>query len=281
MRRRSRPAAVVGVSRSLRFARDDMASRNGATPIRDRVGDSDFSSLRGAKRRSSLDVAILSAPCYSVGESEADRRLQRPQWSASCDGKVGGAHPATRAARRTHRDSDEEREASGHSDNGDTRARYPGALWPLVKAFAATGPRAPWRGFSEGASSGVGRQRPSRAPGEKRAFLLRRPHVASGPRGGALRTRSERRPATSERPTTPVGAPHAPARRDEPRHASALHERFEEVDRHREDDRRVLLRRDLRQRLQVAQLQRRRVLARSPPPPSPAAPRPGTRPRRG
>jgi hypothetical protein len=62
--------------------------------------------------------------------------------------------------------------------------------------------RAPPRGLSEGASSGVCRQRLSRAPGEERAILPRRPSVASVPRGGALRTRSERRPTTSDRTQT-------------------------------------------------------------------------------
>ncbi len=105
--RRSRPAAVVGASRSRRFARDDMASRNGATPIsrpHRRFGSPVTARSEATKQsRCGDSQRALLLRRRERGESP----LQRPQWSASCDGKVGGAHPATRAARRTHRDSDE------------------------------------------------------------------------------------------------------------------------------------------------------------------------------
>ena len=148
-------------------------------------------------------VAVAGIENENVhGESEANRRLRRPRWSASCDGKVGGAHPGTRAARGLSEAATSEREASRYANHGDTRARQPEARRPPMKAFASTGPE----GVAAGALGGrfaVGRserpsERPERSEPSSLAGLVWRASPAAAPSGPVANAGP--RPATAQPP---------------------------------------------------------------------------------
>ena len=137
----------------------------------------------------------------------------------------------------------------------------------------------------DGGGGGAGGHRHPVAGEQLLALVLEKVHArrdfSTARVGSAAVTRSS--PADSRAPSERSASP-LPVRQRRPRGcltgAAAFEQRLDQVQRQREDDRRVLLDPDLAQRLQVAQLERRRVAARSRRRPRRAAPRPGTRPRR-
>jgi hypothetical protein len=239
---------VAAVSRSLRFARDDVdglldTCRYNCLAQCSRCSPNLLASSitsRGAERRSSPDVPSTRPSRRpdrdsSGGESEATRRVRRPRWSASCDRKVGGAHPGARAARQTRR-------SSGKRAAGKPPKR------PRRSSSSPTGSSTPTRvgvrGYGSGGRRGGGSRkalrqafgdsdcsaRLERSEPSSSADLVWRAAPAAAPSGTVANAgprpataqlqlpQRKRRPKTSDRsatqraPRRPAAAPPAPCR---------------------------------------------------------------------
>jgi len=112
------PAAVAGNGDSLRSRRRDPG--DWIEPLALYGGES-----------TGTPTAPPHAAC-GIGESEANRRFWRPQWSASSYGEVGGAHPGPERHDGRTASTTREREVDRHTHHGSTRACQQDGRDPLM-----------------------------------------------------------------------------------------------------------------------------------------------------
>ena len=226
---------------------------------------------QNAPGRAAAGVRRLARAAVGAGAPGARRRRggrrllarRRPRRSAASPGRSARSAPASAAGPRASTADGARRGAArgtAVSTAGSASRRR------RDRPAAAGTPRRSRRaaGVPPGRARSSGRRRTrGRAPAAARR-RARPPDGRSGRSGSACAARPRRRSVTGVVRATPW--------------LPVLQEHLDQVDRQREDDRRVLLGGDLGQRLQVAQLQRRRLPVDDLAPPRRAASRPRTRP---